>query len=174
MIRYSKIKSDLGYFLKSIENYNETPFNKKIQGENISVGFVYKELCEDFNCSIIHNIEKCFAAESKNKEGKTFKGWFYLWMGKGFRDNKRTLSESFSDQAIYGIDMMRDELYRIMKKMEKLSIEIDTKERNSVLVLKTKHSTFGYLNALEWYDLGMNNLKMYKKLKIQLDKKINA
>ena len=171
---YLKIKSDLVYFLKCLENYNEVPFNKKIKGQGISVGFIYKELCEDFNVRIIENIEGCLAQESKNKGKKTFKGWYTLFFGKSFLDGKDSFSEEFSDKAVYTIDMIKDEIYRTMKKMEKIGADLASRDENTLKLLKTEHNQLGYLNATEWYNLGINNLKKYKSLKEKLDKKINA
>ena len=171
---YSKIKTDLVYFLRSLENYNEVPFNKKIKGHNISIGFVYKEICEDFNTRIIENIDKCLSQENKNEGKRTFKGWYVLFFGKGFLDGKDSLAKKFSDKTVYTNDMIKDELYRIMKKLEKLDNDLKNKDINSLKVLKTKHNKLGYLNAMEWYNLGVNNLKLYRGLKEKLDRKINA
>lgn len=169
---YSKIKPDLFYFLKSIENYNEVPFNKHIKKKGVSVGFVYKELCEDFNMNIIHNIEQCLALEKKVKGSKTFSGWFNMSLGRGGRDDVRSFSEEYTEGSVFSISMIKDELYRIMKKMEKLSSDIDNADKTNVKAFKTKHDKFGHLNAVEWYNLGMNNLEVYKDLKEKLDKSI--
>lgn len=166
---YNKLKPDLIYFLKSLENYNEGPFNRKIEEHGISVGFVYKELCEDFNLRILENIEKCLSQATKSNEGKTFTGWVNMMMGKGFRDDVRSFSEEFDDRAKYSIEMIREELYRIMKRLEKLSAQVDTLPKASIKNLKVEHVKYGFLNIEEWFDLGQNNLELFKDLKEDLD-----
>lgn len=170
---YNKLKPELIYFLKSLENYNEMPFNRKIEEYGISVGFVYKELCEDFNLRIIPNIEQCLIQDSKIKEGKTFVGWWNMTIGKGFRDDVRSFSEEFDERAKYSMDMMREELYRIMKKLEKLSAQVDVLPKHTVKALKLPHSKYGNLNVVEWFELGANNLDLFKDLKEDLDAELS-
>jgi hypothetical protein len=166
---YNNIRNELIYFLKSLDNYNEGPFNKKIEGLDVSVGFVYKELCEDFNLRLIEHIEQCLKAEAKIKEGKTFIGWWNMMLGKGFRDDVKTFSEEFDPRAKYSTDMMKEEIYRIMKRIEKLSLEVDKLAKVDAKNLKHHHPKYGYLSILEWFDLAENNLGLYKDLKEDLD-----
>jgi hypothetical protein len=174
MSSYNKVKPELIEFLKSLDKYNEIPFNRKIEDYGISVGFVYKELCEDFNLRLIENIEKCITQDTKVKEGKTFIGWWNMLIGKGFRDDVRTFSEEYDERARYSIDMIREELYRIMKRLEKLSQRVDAMPKPMLKSLKYKHSKYGYLNAEEWFDLAENNLALYKDLKEDLDEKLSS
>lgn len=167
---YNKVKPDLIYFLKSLENYNEIPFNKKINAYGVSVGFVYKEMCEDFNLRIITKIEKCLELNEENiKEGKTFSGWYNMAIGKGFRDDVRSFSEEFDERFMFSREMIREEIYRIMKKMEKLGLQVDALPKTKIKNLKVQHTKYGFLNVEEWFELGQNNLELFKDLKEDLD-----
>ncbi len=171
---YNKIKPNLIYFLKCLENYNEIPFNKKIVKYGFSVGFLYKELCEDFNLRIIANIEKCLSQELNQKEGKTFSGWLNMTLGKGFSDDLDSFSTSFDERQKFSMEMIREELYRIMKKLEKLSTQVQALSKENAKNLKVEHSKFGFLTLEEWFELGQNNLDLYKDLKEDLDAELSS
>lgn len=169
---YIELKPQLYYFLTQLENYNEGPFNREIKGHGFSVGFVFKEVCEEFNVRVIPGIEQCLSGGDKSAKGKTLKGFFSVMLNKSVRSGTRSFSEQYSSHNNFSIPMIRDELYRVMKRMEALDQEMATAGKPDLKKNKSKHDKLGYLNAVEWYKLGINNSTMFKSLKEKLDKKV--
>lgn len=171
---YSEVKPHLYYFLKQLENYNETPFNKKLKGEDVSVGYLFQELCEEFNMRVIPSIEKCIHGGDPDPKGKTFKGVKAFAFNKGVRAETTSFDEAFKQGTVkFSISALRDDIYRIMKRMEKLGADLSAMATSDAKKSKVLHSEFGYLTAKEWFKLSINNLEMYRRLKEKLDKKIS-
>ena len=56
-----------------------------------------------------------------------------------------------------------------MKKMEKLGLLVDALPKSRIKNLKVQHTKYGFLNVEEWFELGQNNLELFKDLKEDLD-----
>ena len=169
---YNEIKPELYYFLTQLENYNEVPFNKTIKKHGFSVGFIFKELCEEFNLRIIPGIESCLAGGAKKTKGRTFKGLMTFLFKKGVRSGRRTFAEDYQEISVFSTSMIRDEIYRIMKRMEALEHDMHAMDKTTFNKNKSKHDKLGYLNATQWFKLGMYNTQMFKSLKETLDRGI--
>ena len=173
MKHYSKVKPLLSYFLKQMENYNEIPFNKKIDPYGFSVGFVFKEVCEDFNLNIIPGIEKCLSGGEDQIKGKNFKGFTKFLFKRGHRIGV-PMSEEYSENNFFALSTIRDELYRIMKKMEAFDPEVSEASKDKLfLKQKSLNKDLGGLNAIEWFELAQFNLELFKSTKEVLDKKLS-
>lgn len=171
---YSEVRPHLYFFLKQLENYNDTPFNKKLKGEDISVGYIFQELCEEFNLRIIPSIEQCIAGGNPEAKGKTVKGIKAFLFNKGVRAESTTFAEAFEQNAIrFSIPVLRDEIYRIIKRMEKLGSDLNAMTSSELKNNKILHPELGYLTAKDWFKLSIINLEMYRELKQKLDKKIS-
>lgn len=172
MALYTQLKPLLYYFLTQLENYNEGPFNRKIERYGFSVGFLYKDLCEEFNVKIITGIEECISGGDSKSKGKSFKGFTSMILNKGVRSNSRSMSEAYSPHNNFTISMLRDELYRIMKRMEALEQEINKQPKDELSKNKSAHAKLGFLTSKQWYKLGINNTKMFREIKGKLDKEL--
>ncbi|HEY8402848.1 MAG TPA: DinB family protein [Cytophagaceae bacterium] len=166
---YKEFLPTAKYWLKELDYYGESQFKKITPASAWSIGQVYDHLINGTYSFHFKEIRNCLERKNGQPTGdKKLKGkLLFLWKSfprvKIIGVNDTDYQPGQPDSPI----KMKDELYRFIKQMHKLSQELDqTKD----LDYKTMHPSLGMLTALEWYKL----IEMHFRHHIRQKKRIDA
>lgn len=150
---YKNFEQEALDWIKGLGHYNETPFQKKPNPDSWSIGELYNHLIMSSFDFHIKNVRRCVRKEKGRLNGrKSFKGFIVYFIG-GFPSGKikSPLNKKYPPAIPESISEVKDKLYRLLKEMEKLNLEINTLSKED-LKYKVKHPVHGHLNAIEWYN----------------------
>jgi len=170
---YNDFLGNAKYWLKELEYYGKNQFKQKVEGEVWTIGELYDFLMNgsyELHFEAIRNCLKKTNGEVKGK--KTFIGSIVFSMGSYLPVRIKSAEYSpYQPQQLENPEKTKDMLYRFIKEMQKLSVDIDTAGGNDYAV---KHPKFGYLTAIEWYKVIEMQFKYYLRNKKRMDNSIRS
>lgn len=158
------------YWLKELDFYGKNQFKRKLTETSWSVGQIYDHLLGYTQAVNIRNIEQCLnSKEDATKLGKTFKG-FVHFAYKGYFPFKYKCDPYIEPQQPLSAEKVKDDFYRFLKLLHKVSKDIDYKKPKS----KVLHPSFGYLSAEEWFQLIEMHFRHHRKQKNKMDLEVRS
>jgi hypothetical protein len=170
---YKKFLELAKYYMKELDFYGKNQFKYKLSDNQWSLGQLYDHLINGTYSFHLKEIENCLNKKNGKEGGnKKFKGKLIFFLNgfpkikiKGLPSEKYTPTQPESPVK------MKDELYRFIKMMQKISKDID---HSNNLKYKTLHPSFGMLNALEWYLIIEMHFRHHLKQKTKLDEVVRS
>lgn len=152
-VLYKKFEHEALNWIKRLENYNEGPFKKKKSEKEWSIGELYQHLFETTLLFHIKNCRDCILKQNgKIGGGRNFKGIVSKTLGSySLGKYKSKSNEDFPPLQPDNISISKDRLIKVLKEMEKLSIELNSVSKED-LKYTVEHPFLGFLNAKEWYE----------------------
>jgi hypothetical protein len=170
---YKKFLELAKYYLKELDYYGKNQFKYKPSDGAWSLGQLYDHLINGTYAFHLKEIENCLAHKHGRDGGpKRFKGKLIFFLNgfpkmkiKGISASKYTPAQPESPVK------MKDEVYRFIKVMQKVSKDIDQANNPTY---KTLHPSFGMLTALEWYMVIEMHFRHHIKQKTKLDEVVRS
>jgi hypothetical protein len=168
---YKKFLDLAKYYLKELDYYGKNQFKYKPSETEWSLGQLYDHLVSGTYAFHIKEIENCLSRKNGSEAGaKKFKGKVVFFL-KRFPGIKFKGRPDYTPVQPESPAKMKDEVYRFIKAMQKVSKDID--QANNP-VYKTMHPAFGMLNALEWYMVIEMHFRHHIKQKTKLDEVVRS
>jgi hypothetical protein len=170
---YKKFLELAKYYLKELDYYGKNQFRYKPSEAQWSLGQLYDHLINGTYAFHLKEIENCLDCKNGSEKGeKRFKGKLIFFLN-GFPKIKiKGLPASeYSPSQPESPAKMKDEVYRFIKAMQKVSKDID---QAGNLTYKTEHPSLGMLNALEWYMIIEMHFRHHLKQKTKLDEVVRS
>jgi hypothetical protein len=154
-------------FRGALASYTEEQFAAKPDADSWSLGQMYFHLVNGTQVYHMRQISNCLAGSETG--GKKLPGKIFFFIGS-FPPVRVKVppSEAYTPKQPADIAAMRDGLEIVIGKMRELSKTISVSES----IGKAQHPAFGFLSALEWYQLIEMHFRHHLKQKNRLEKLI--
>lgn len=158
------------YWLKELDYYGKNQFKTRLNEQGWTIGQLYHHLLNYTREYHFKPIETILMGRGEEiKKGKTFHGFWVFQLNKylPFKYKSNPVLEPAQPIAT---EKVKDDFYRFLKVMYRLAKEIDKNNPTA----KVQHPKFGYLTAMEWYQLIDMHFRHHIRQKKKLDKLVRS
>lgn len=164
---YQNWLKTVAFYESELPKYSESDFAKKQTEEAWSIGQMYQHLVKGTMVFHAKFAEKALSTDENSGEGKTMPGKISYLIG-GFPPIriKVPASTEYTPPQPKSRTAVEEDLENLKVQLKDLAEKIDTSNSKG----KTKHPGFGYLTALEWFQMIEMHFKHHLRQKKRLDK----
>jgi DinB superfamily len=157
----------VAFYESELPKYSESDFFKKQSEEAWSIGQMYQHLVKGTMVFHAKFAENALATDENSEEGKTMPGKISYLIG-GFPPIKIKVpaSTEYTPPQPKSKESVIEDLKNLKIQLQDLAEKIDASDSRG----KTKHPGFGYLTALEWFQMIEMHFKHHLRQKKRLDK----
>lgn len=167
---YQNWLKTVAFYESELPKYSAADFTKKQSEEAWSIGQMYQHLVKGTMVFHAKFAEDALASDENSAEGKTMPGKISYLIG-GFPPIKIKVpaSTEYTPPQPKSKEAVMEDFVNLKIQLKDLAEKIDASDRKG----KTKHPAFGYLSALEWFQMIDMHFKHHLRQKKRLDALLN-